>query len=393
MLYQCTRCGRGFSNDESLSFCPFCGTAYFSASSAAAPLIATQRIVIGSDGERTIQEKYWKESQRAIHGIIYKLKSSLPRFSEERPKNERRNAIPKEYETEPMDMKAFIGLRFVTSTAEFGTKLRKYLEKLENTFLIKSRILEKLRTAQADPRHMNIKKLLEDNRLSLFEDAYSVQLKMEEKYISDVCSDIAEAIGCMNPGLLRPCLQYDPEGNEWIETDEEAEKEACPQTLEPYGELLKTVMDTKDVLIRVVEENSTFILSGMKYDLDEEAEEEDFNPAAYIPVLKKLAQEDYDPIFGKTPDELILVFAKAVVQLSAFINMLPDYEDWIYFCPEIDLRHYTELLDGYKLNCLRRLINDWAANLDQELDRTYQEQRMDMIAAYRCLEQIARKEE
>jgi len=393
MLYQCAKCGRGFSSDESLSFCPFCGTAYFSMSGSASPLITAQRIVIGSDSERTIQEKYWKESQQTIHGIIYKLKSALPRFSEERPKNEHRDAMLDEYETKPLDVQTFISLRSVTSTAEFDAKFRKYLEKLQNTFLIKSKILEKLRAAQADPRHMNIKKLLESNNISMFEDAYSVQLKKEEAYISDVCSDIAEAIRCMDPGLLRPCLQYDPKEDEWFETDKEEEEDSWPQILEPYGELLKTIMAVKDVLIRVVEENSTFILSGMKYVSDEEDDKEEFKPSAYIPVLKKLAREDYDPIFGKTPDELILVFADAVVQLSAFVNALPDYEDWIYSCPEIDLLHYTILLDDYKINCLLNLIDDWEVNLDQELDRAYQEQRTDMITAYRCLEQIARKEE
>ena len=392
MLYQCAKCGRGFSSDESLSFCPFCGTAYFSMSGSASPLITAQRIVIGSDSERTIQEKYWKESQQTIHGIIYKLKSALPRFSEERPENEHRDAMLDEYETEPLDVKTFISLRSVTSTAEFDAKFRKYLEKLQNTFLIKSKILEKLRAAQADPRHMNIKKLLESNNISLFEDAYSVQLKKEEAYISDVCSEIAEAIRCMDPGLLRPCLQYDPKEDEWFETDKEEEEDSWPQILEPYGELLKTIMAVKDVLIRVVEENSTFILSGMKYYSDEEDDGEDFKPDVHISILKELAQEDYDPIFGQSPDELIAAFTEAVVRFSVFVNGLPDCEDWKYSCPEIDLPYYRELLDDYKISCLRNLINDWATNLDQELDKAYQEQRLDMITIYRAIEQILQRE-
>lgn len=391
MLYQCTRCGRGFSNDESLSFCPFCGAAYYSLSGSISPLIPTQRIVIGSDSERMIQEKYWKESQQAIHRIIYKLKSALPRFSEERPENEHRDAMLDEYETEPLDVKTFISLRSVTSTAEFDAKFRKYLEKLQNTFLIKSKILEKLRAAQADPRHMNIKKLLESNNISLFEDAYSVQLKKEEAYISDVCSEIAEAIGCMNPGRLCPCLHYNPEKDEWIEIEEE-EEDTWPKTLESYSELLRTIMAVKDALIRVVEENSTFILSSMKSYASEEDDGEDFKPSSHIPILKKLAQEDYDPIFGKTPDELILAFADAVVQLSAFVNALPSYEDWIYSCPEIDLPYYRGLLDDYKTSCLQNLINDWATNLDQEVDRAYQEQRLDMITVYRSIEKISKRE-
>ena len=78
--YLCSRCGRVFSHEETLSFCPFCGTAY---SQAAQPIQTATRIVISSDSERTVQEKYWRSAQYTLRSFFYVLnKTAIPRHTE-----------------------------------------------------------------------------------------------------------------------------------------------------------------------------------------------------------------------------------------------------------------------------------------------------------------------
>lgn len=65
--------GRGFDSSEGILFCPFCGTAY--QDSAPAQQETTTRIVIGSDSERTVQEKYWELTR----GEIFRAEDRLER--------------------------------------------------------------------------------------------------------------------------------------------------------------------------------------------------------------------------------------------------------------------------------------------------------------------------
>ena len=76
MIYSCRKCGREFQWEEAVSFCPFCGNAYASFA-VASPSPAT-RVVIGSDSERTVQEKYWRMSHKEIDGTIRLLGALLP---------------------------------------------------------------------------------------------------------------------------------------------------------------------------------------------------------------------------------------------------------------------------------------------------------------------------
>ena len=76
MLYSCKACGRGFDSSEGISFCPFCGTAY--QDSAPAQRETTTRIVIGSDSERTVQEKYWELTRGEIFELRIAWSAKIP---------------------------------------------------------------------------------------------------------------------------------------------------------------------------------------------------------------------------------------------------------------------------------------------------------------------------
>ena len=76
MLYSCKACGRGFDSSEGILFCPFCGTAY--QDSAPAQQETTTRIVIGSDSERTVQEKYWELTRGEIFELRIAWSAKIP---------------------------------------------------------------------------------------------------------------------------------------------------------------------------------------------------------------------------------------------------------------------------------------------------------------------------
>lgn len=219
---------------------------------------------------------------------------------------------------------------------------------------------------------------------------YSIRVKEEKQFIDDFCVELAKAINCPSIDPLRPLLKYDPQNDDWSGYDEdfdEEEEDAIPDTLDDYDRLLKVIFEARNALIKIVEENSTFILEPIS-NVATEVEEEAFHPLQYIPRLRQLMLEDYDPIFGKTPDEFLTVFSEAVYQLSFFIMALPTYDDWIYRCPQENLPHFRQLLDEYKLQTLKAYIDDWAESLHQELDKAYQEQRLDMLSVFQRMDKI-----
>lgn len=90
MKYICLKCGRGLEIDEDISYCPFCGNAYQLAASAPQAM----QIVIGSDSERTIQEKYWKRTREAMTSVLFRLSASLPHFSKARAEKAQEEKTP-----------------------------------------------------------------------------------------------------------------------------------------------------------------------------------------------------------------------------------------------------------------------------------------------------------
>ena len=389
MLYQCTRCGKEFSSDESLSFCPFCGSPY----AAAQPehQVITQRVVIGTDGERAVQEKYWKATQNVLDRMMQNLRYSLPRFSQERPDCDEEPKAPKELSEKKLDIHVFLSLSRVSSVAEFRMKLNRYLQSLQKLFDTKALILSKIQTAIREKMVLSKnERLLDRYTVSDFEDDYSIRVKEEKQFIDDFCVELAKAINCPSIDPLRPLLKYDPQNDDWSGYDEdfdEEEEDAIPDTLDDYDRLLKVIFEARNALIKIVEENSTFILEPIS-NVATEVEEEAFHPLQYIPRLQQLMLEDYDPIFGKTPDEFLTVFSEAVYQLSFFIMTLPTYDDWIYRCPQENLPYFRQLLDEYKLQTLKAYIDDWTESLQQELDKAYQEQRLDMLSVFQRIDKL-----
>ena len=220
---------------------------------------------------------------------------------------------------------------------------------------------------------------------------YSIHITEEERRICDFCYEAAQVLDCADPLSLRPVMRYAPEDDDWAKLDDDEVDFPQPSDLMPYEHLLNSLLALQDTLIQVVHSNSAFILSDMDFDVGEnEDEDKRFDPAGFVPLLQELSTEDYDPIFGKAPDQLILVFSEAIARLSAYVNDLPGYLDWKSLCPEKEDQVLKRRLDDYKMSCIQHFLSDWQNALEQELDRAYQGQRIDMMQAS---SQIARMTE
>lgn len=385
MNYSCSRCGRTFTCDESISFCPFCGQAYATATDNAGT--ATQRIVIGSDSERAVQEKYWKKAQAGVNAALLRLRRSLPRFALEKEKKEAE--VPREYRFAPVEIKDFILFKRCTSIAMFKNRLAEYISALDKAFGVHAALLARAEQNQ-EPYRKAIaarRRAFEAGEWSIeeLEDRYSVDIEREGEFIDGFCRDIAEAVGCMSPGRVQPELDYDPDHIDWLEImkNDEDWKE-LPRIAPAHLALLDAIKKVLPQVLQIVTENGLFVTSAMPEDASKE-----FNPAREAEELLSLAERDYDPIFGESPEQLIEAFSQAVIDMTQFENKLPDYEDLQYAMPDQQLERLKRELDSIKLRALYDYIEKWRNALDQELDRAYQGQGEDMVDIYNAVEKLA----
>ena len=251
----------------------------------------------------------------------------------------------------------------------------------------KSHILGNLHAAATDPRHAEIRESIDACDLSAFEDEHSVCIAKEESFICEICDQMAYLLGCHEPLALHPVLKYSPESDDWADMGNEEKTMPHLMDMKPYEHLMTTLLKLQDTLIQIVRSNSVIILSNIRFDI-REIGEEDFDPESFVPQIKKLSAEDYDPIFGQSPEELLSVFSEAVARLSGFVNSLPDYQDWMALCPEENSQLLNRRLDMYKMGCLQQYLSDWQDALEREMDRAYQEQRADTVQVYERLKQI-----
>lgn len=381
MDYNCSRCGRLFACAETISFCPFCGQAYMGVAQSVQAI--TQRIVIGSDSERTIQEKYWKSAQAAISSVLLRLRRSLPHFTPEEEKAEIK--VPKQYELPDLNLRDFRLLRKSTSISLFKVQLEEYLKKLELSCSVHTALLQLAEKDIQKTRQAIVKRRLSfelgEWSIEDLEDERSIDVNQEAVFINGFCSDLAETVGSMNPGRLVPKLDYDPDTVDWVELMKaEEEWETLSSITTEHEQLLKTIKESVSAVMSAISQNSLFVLSAMQFDV-----EEDVAPSELANRLKALDGQDYDPIFGEPPEHLIEVFSDAVVYMTKYLNGLPDYEDVLESTGDQQITKLKERLDRVKLDALYDLIEKWSGVLTQELDRLYQSQSENMLDVYNAI--------
>jgi len=329
--YLCSRCGRGFSYEETVSFCPFCGTAY---SAAAAPVNAasgTMRIVIGSDSERTIQERYWRDSKASLYSFMDTLYSFLPDVVKNDVKEETSGINEETFSS------CFRSLRRNSSATALKRQLDKYINQLQ----------EARRPETPAPR-----------------EPWNMDALEEE--IDDACMQMAEVLGSMDAWRMKPELQYDPdEINE--EIDEEAEESEEVLNLEPEDRqvLMEAVEEVRRAIYRLIDEHSTYALFSDTRDVFEE-ETLKLSPVKLAKKLIMLSKKDYDPFFGESFEEFVRTFWQALCLLhkSAETHVQTTRED---------------IRENIQRRALCGLIHNWYETLDRQVDKAYQEQQMDMM--------------
>ena len=384
MDYNCSRCGRSFSCGETISFCPFCGQAY--AGGATLQHSFSQRIVIGSDSERTVQEKYWKSTQAAISSALLRLQRELPRFQLEKAEEE--ITVPKQYELPPLHLRDFKALKNCTSVASFKMQLESYITRMEQSFRIHLALLELTDQGIKKNREAMVKRRLAyemgEWSIDSLQDEYSIDVNREAEYINGFCKDVAEAVGSMMPDRLQPDFVFDPENVDWIKIMKEDEDwEGLPALTKEHEKLLKTVREILPSVYDAINQNSLLVLSSMQYDAGEDVEPELLN-------RRLLAQKgkDYDPIFGDPAEKLLEALADAVTYMTGLLNDLPDYAGVIELTSDWQLEKLKERLDSEKLDALYELIDNWSGKLTQELDKLYQSQTENMVDTYNAVVSI-----
>ena len=264
MLHICPACQRTIDYPEPFAFCPFCGASY--AHAAPAPAMPG-RIVIGSDSERTVQEKYWKVSHLVYQSVL----------------DTQQTMLDKRYPLKPLGLDFMCWLiehRQCPSVRQFIRACDAFLQQLQDHL------------SQHQPAKL----------------AKPIDLEAERERIDTLCLRMAQAVGSQNPEALRPQWDYQPMK---VQPEEQAAAD------ETFTALLNAVQQVKPIVYHIFQENGIFSAFS---SIDQLEDRDVQSPAELTQRLLDLSQKDYDPLFGEQYDELILSFWRAMRTLTHEAN-------------------------------------------------------------------------
>lgn len=319
MSQSCTRCDRSFSLADKAVFCPYCGTSMVGTSD----VISRIQVSVGSNGMRTIQEKYWEMAQMALGRAMRALtKKSVPRTSRVRFSFD----------------EWLVGLRKCQSNNEMVTRCVDYLGKL--------------RVALCEGKAN--------------EEAIDVDAVIDG--INSICKQLAEAVSGSSKIWHLPETAYDPD-----ETEEE--KQNPPK--EAVMALLDALEAALPCLQRVVAENGTYVaFADTKSSFGENSEITAAKLHRTSKSIEQLAKKDYDPLFGEAYDEFILVLWKGFALLSQCANVFIRAQ-WIDQAEEAKREAIRRHLDEWAGILNHALDRTYATN---EIDMMIVFQDIDSVA-------------
>lgn len=328
MTYQCNRCGRAFSCDETISFCPFCGTAYALQSVVQQPV--TTRIVIGSDSEKTVQEKYWRMVRIELHDALASLDAQIPDGDER--------------EERQLDLDEWLHQqKKCRSAIQFKQHCDAFINKISSA-------LTNAPLQGDDPTPIDVDRIV--------------------KAIDQTCTALAASLDrTLLPDTL-PVLSY-----EALPVDQSREQ-GVPRISEAYHQLLHAVEEVRPVLYAILDENGVFVALSVLGNLSPE-DAVRRKPVELSAQLLELAQKDYDPLFGEEYDDFVQAFWEALLRLAYVVNnalALPEQDE-------------NELA---KIDALQSYLADWRNVLNVMLDQIYQSQQQDMVQLHQKLQQQCR---
>lgn len=321
MVYSCKKCRRPFECPEAISYCPFCGTAYDGAVSAAT------RIVIGSDSERTVQERYWRQTDLEIQRMMRLLKEEIP--------------DPDDMEKQSIDLQEWSRVQEkCTSVVQFEQRFQALL----------SQIGERMQ-AKSLPAHP----------ASIPMEAFAERFDVLGQRISQTLGETA--------ALERPTLRYEP-----VEVGLRSAAER-----DGWATLWGTIQGVWPKVRVLIREHGPFVIQSalkrLPYGSKKEVDSEKLSRR-----IQKLAQKEYDPLFGEECDDFADAYCMGVLALTRFANQrnaLCEYDE--------DERAKIDALNAY--------ADDWAHALRSALDRAYQAQQLDMLGTYESVRRICAETE
>ena len=331
MLYACRNCGRSFECGEAISFCPFCGEAYDCVQKQ-----NTMRVVIGSDSERTIQEKYWRMVRDDLEMLFLLLREPLIKHK-------------KDYEPQSLNLHAWMQKQKKSaSISGFFHNCDRYLDRLKAALNREMEI--------AEPFDM---------------DAFQQQA-------DEACIEFAELLGSTFPKRLCPEMDYDAEDMDDIDDEDDSGES---RRLDPiYCQLWEAVDSSKAKLYEVARENSLYAVFSCEDALFSDKEIQK-GLAQFIDELRTESHKRFDFLFDDDYEEFVLLFWQAVKILTDEINR-------VFVLEKIDKG------EEMRLEASDDYLEHWQSALERQLDQVYQEQSMNMMDVYREVEeQIQRVEE
>lgn len=330
MIYSCRKCGREFQWEEAVSFCPFCGNAY-APSAAASPAPAT-RVVIGSDSERNVQEKYWRMSHKEIDGTIKLLGALLP--------------AEENFQPCQLDLHEWLQQqKRCRSARQFKKNCDSFLSKIAS-FLQQERFGE--------------------------EQTILPGMKEAALKIRDTGRSMASVLG--QETVLPQMPLFLSESLSSISNGSEEHSKQNEQVFQAYLPLLKTIEFVKPVLYSLLDGNGMFAVLSILSNENLEADVP-YRPAELSERLQSLAQRDYDPLFGEEYDDFVQTFWKGVLLLTKIIN------DTLYLA-EFDAEQKEHLLE------IQAYLIEWKQRLCMWLDQLYQNHQVDLMTIQPDLHQI-----
>lgn len=260
MTYSCGKCGRTFDCGEPIFFCPFCGAAYASGE------MPPTKIVIASDGGRTVQEEYWRKTGREIFKTLGLL--------------EEKNSLWEKYSRQRIDLDDW-SFRDCSSVAQFRQQCDGLIEKIAG--------------------------LLRSGTAAKTTEPIDVQAAAEQ--FERVGMRLAEALGEAET-LKRPSL---------ILPSADAEAPSVPvPTADEWEPLLQAVESAQPRIYDMVGEYGLYVAQSAFADLSEEAPKDDLR--ALSGRLRALAEAKRDPLFGEGCDDFAQAFWESVQQLVQIAN-------------------------------------------------------------------------
>lgn len=321
MTYSCSRCGRSFSSDEILSFCPFCGEAY-AQPSGGAPV--GSRIVIGSDSERTVQEKYWNLAHEELSLVLSFMERKVQQATAYQPRQLNADAWLKR-------------LAHCGAAAQFAKCCDSFLSQVSSALFADS-CDEKTEVTAFDAE----------------EAANAIKRR---------CVPLLNALA---PGAAAETLP------EFV--CRAAQSKETPAPAQPaIRQLLQTVDAIKPALYSALNNVGIFSVAAVLRTVSVK-DANTVAPEALEKQLLDLSQLDYDPLFGAPVDPFIEAFVQAVAQLA---NAANHARGW----PAYDQNERA------RRSALNDYFFAWERLLFETLDQVYQSHAADMMIVQRSVQQ------